>query len=48
MAFLLARLIDWRQGLAERVALMSFLAWELWAALQLARRGVGNHLSLVS
>jgi len=47
MAFLLAGVIDWRQGLAERVALTSFLAWELWAALQLARRGVGNHVSLI-
>ena len=34
-----AILLEWRQGLAERAALAAFMAWELWAAWQLA--GVG-------
>lgn len=35
--FLLAVLLNWMPAVAERVALASFLAWEFWAAFQLAR-----------
>jgi len=35
--FFLAVLLDRMPGLAERLALASFLAWELWAAGQLVR-----------
>jgi hypothetical protein len=34
---LVAVLVDRLPGLAERLALACFLAWELWAALQLTR-----------
>ena len=33
---LVAILLEWRQGLAERAALAAFMAWEFWAAWQLA------------
>jgi len=33
---LCAIVLGWRQGLAERAALASFMAWELWAGGQLA------------
>jgi hypothetical protein len=35
--FLLAVLLNWMAAVVERVALASFLAWEFWAAFQLAR-----------
>ncbi len=35
--FFLAVLRNWMPGLAERLALASFLAWEFWAARQLIR-----------
>jgi hypothetical membrane protein len=35
--FLLAVLLNRMAGVAERLALASFLAWELWASLQLVR-----------
>lgn len=38
VALALALLFGWRPGLAERVALAPFLAWEFWAGAQLARR----------
>ncbi len=39
--FLLAVLLNRLPGLAERLALASFLAWELWVSLQLARSASG-------
>lgn len=39
--FLLAVLLNRLPGLAERFALASFLAWELWASVQLARSASG-------
>jgi hypothetical protein len=33
-----AIVLGWRQGLAERAALASFMAWEFWAGAQLAFR----------
>lgn len=38
---LFALLLSWRQGLAERAALASFMAWEFWAGAQLAFRRSG-------
>lgn len=39
--FLLAVLLNRLPGLAERLALASFLAWELWVSVQLARSASG-------
>jgi len=39
--FLLAFVLNRMAGLAERLALASFLAWELWVSLQLARSASG-------
>lgn len=36
-SFLIAFVLDWWPAAAERLALAAFLAWELWAALQLTR-----------
>ncbi len=41
VGFFLAIFLNRLPGLAERFALASFLAWELWASLQLARSALG-------
>ncbi len=43
--FLLAVLLNRLPGLAERSALASFLAWEVWAALQLVRSASGSEVA---
>lgn len=35
--------LDVAPGLAERVALAIFLAWEIWVAMQLIRRARRRH-----
>lgn len=37
--FLVAVLLDWMLGLAERLALASFMVWEFWVAAHLVRMG---------
>jgi hypothetical protein len=45
---LVAVLVDRLPGVAERLSLASFMAWELWAAFQLTRQAASSHRTPVS